>query len=377
MENGGCAMESLGLIHEKFWRGRRVFITGHTGFKGTWLCLWLKHLGAEVTGYGLLPPTEPSLYGLCGLEQIIQSITGDVRGGESISRAMEAAKPDIVIHMAAQSLVRQSYKDPVETYSTNVMGTVQVMEAIRKCASVKAVINVTTDKCYENQEWIWGYRENDPLGGYDPYSSSKACSEMVTAAYRSSYFSPEEYQVHGVAVATVRSGNVIGGGDWAKDRLIPDCLRSLMQEDSILIRNPNAIRPWQHVLEPLSGYLILAERLVEEGATYASAWNFGPEVSDAKPVKWIVEQLCSKWGADDQYVIEENNDSQPHETHYLRLDCAKSKDQLNWHPRWSLTQALDKIIEWTQNYQASPSDIEMMQDITMRQIREYEVGLRG
>ncbi|HEY0826630.1 MAG TPA: CDP-glucose 4,6-dehydratase [Bacilli bacterium] len=370
-------MEGLGLIHEKFWRGRKVFITGHTGFKGTWLCLWLKHLGAEVTGYGLLPPTEPSLYGLCGLEQIIQSTTGDVRGGESVSRAMTAANPDIVIHMAAQSLVRQSYKDPVETYSTNVMGTVQVLEAVRKCPSVKAVISVTTDKCYENQEWIWGYRENDPLGGYDPYSSSKACSEMVTAAYRSSYFLPEEYGVHGVAVATVRSGNVIGGGDWAKDRLIPDCLRSLMQEDSILIRNPDAVRPWQHVLEPLGGYLLLAERLVEEGAAYASAWNFGPEAADAKPVKWIVEHLCRKWGTGDQYVIEQSNDPQPHETHYLKLDCTKSKDQLSWRPRWGLTQALDKIIEWTQSYQASSSDMQEMREVTLRQIREYEVGLRG
>jgi CDP-glucose 4,6-dehydratase len=257
-------------------------------------------------------------------------------------------QPEIVVHMAAQPLVRDSYKIPVETYEINVMGTVNLFEAVRACKTVKAVINVTTDKCYENKEWVWGYRECEPLGGYDPYSNSKACSELVTASYRSSYFNPQEYASHGVAVASARAGNVIGGGDWATDRLIPDCVRAILKGEKVLIRNPQAIRPWQHVLEPLSGYLELAQKLFEKGPRYGGAWNFGPDDIDAKPVEWIVRSFCTQWGGQASYEIEKG--SHPHEAHYLKLDCSKAKTELGWRPRWNLDKALDSIVAWTRIY---------------------------
>ncbi|MGO4184765.1 CDP-glucose 4,6-dehydratase [Paenibacillus sp. MCAF9] len=349
-----------------FWNGKRVFITGHTGFKGSWLAMWLQHLGAEVTGYSLLAPTEPSLFNECKIEtKIHASIIGDIRDFQSLHKAMVSSSPEIVIHMAAQPLVRYSYEEPVETYSVNVMGTVNLLEAVRLTGNVKAVVNVTTDKCYENKEWQWGYREVDVLGGYDPYSNSKACSELVTASYRDSFFNKNRFADHGVAIASARAGNVIGGGDWAKDRLIPDCINSLLAEKDIVIRNPSAIRPWQHVLEPLSGYMKLAQRLYEEGTTYAESWNFGPNDSDAKPVSWIVERMCDKWGGDTSFILDTANNH--HEAHYLKLDCSKAHSQLEWKPRWSLDYTIDKIIEWTLAYR----DQKDMYDFSIKQIVEY------
>ncbi|MBP2665399.1 MAG: CDP-glucose 4,6-dehydratase [Firmicutes bacterium] len=348
-----------------FWQGKKVFITGHTGFKGSWLCLWLHSLGAEVTGYALPPPTQPSLYELGRIDGLVNSVIGDVRDAAALKQALIKAQPEIVIHMAAQALVRESYKNPADTYATNVMGTVHLLEAVRACSTVKAVVNVTTDKCYENKEWIWGYRENEPMGGYDPYSNSKACSELVTASYQSSFFNPDEYASHGVGIASARAGNVIGGGDWATDRLIPDCISALLGNEPIRIRNPNSIRPWQHVLEPLGGYLSLAQQLYEAGPAFAAGWNFGPNDQDAKPVEWIVQKLCDTWGKDSAYVIDEG--PHPHEANYLKLDCSKARHLLGWQPRWSLDTALVKIVEWVRAYQRQ----EDLREVCFRQIREY------
>lgn len=354
----------------EFWKGKKIFLTGHTGFKGSWLSLWLYSLGADVTGYALAPPTVPSLFELCGIDQLVKSVIADVRDSERLKSEMVNASPDIVIHMAAQPLVRDSYKIPVETYAINVMGTVHLLEAVRSCPSVKAVVNVTTDKCYENKEWVWGYRENEPMGGYDPYSNSKGCSELVTAAYRSSYFVNQQFnssttQRHGAAVATARAGNVIGGGDWAVDRLIPDCVKSLLSGEKILIRNPHAIRPWQHVLEPLSGYLLLAQRLYEDGPRYGEGWNFGPRDEDAKPVEWIVQRLCGRWGKSASYVLDQGD--HPHEAHYLKLDCSKATSELGWRPRWGLERALDSIIDWTLAY----GEKRDLREVCLKQIEEY------
>ena len=350
-----------------------MFITGHTGFKGSWLCLWLQQLGAEVTGYALQPPTNPSLFEVAQVGQGMHSIIGDIRDGEALASAMKAAAPDVVIHMAAQPLVRYSYIAPVETYSTNVMGTVHLLEAVRKTPSVRAVVNVTSDKCYENKEWIWGYRENEPMGGFDPYSSSKGCAELVTASYRQSFFQSSTINHNpstiphqpSTAVATARAGNVIGGGDWADDRLIPDILRAISEGHPVIIRNPHAIRPWQHVLEPLSGYLQLAQRLYEEGATFAEGWNFGPHDEDAKPVQWIVEQLTQQWGGDASWKLD--NADHPHEAHYLKLDCSKAKMRLDWQPRWDLAHTLEMIVEWQRAYLAN----EDMRNLTLEQIAAY------
>jgi CDP-glucose 4,6-dehydratase len=353
------------IVPSSFWKDKRVFITGHTGFKGSWLCLWLHELGAQVTGYALDPPTDPSLFDLCKIDSLVKSTIADVRDGEALMKAMQAARPEIVIHMAAQPLVRDSYKIPVETYAINVMGTVNLLEAIRQCTTVRAVINVTTDKCYENKEWVWGYRENETLGGFDPYSNSKACSELVTASYRSSYFNPGRYAEHRVALASARAGNVIGGGDWASDRLIPDCITAILKGEKVLIRNPHAIRPWQHVLEPLSGYLRLAQGLYEDGIHYSGAWNFGPDDSDAQTVESVVQTLCSKWGGDASYEIDKG--LHPHEAHYLKLDCSKAKAELRWHPRWGLDKAIESIVEWTSVYR----DHNDVSEVCLKQIREY------
>lgn len=353
------------MVDKKFWQGKKVFLTGHTGFKGSWLCMWLSILGAKVTGYALQPPTNPSLFELCHIEQLMISVYGDVRDGGLLKQTMCEAKPDIVIHMAAQPLVGESYKLPAETYAINVMGTVNLFEAVRHCDSVKAVINVTTDKCYENKEWVWGYRENEAMGGYDPYSSSKACSELVTASYRSSFFNPCEYEKHGVAVASARAGNVIGGGDWAKDRLIPDCIQALSHKKEIIIRNPEAIRPWQHVLEPLSGYLLLAQRLYEGGITFAEPWNFGPNDADARSVEWIVQQMCILWGNNASYLV--NDGVLVHEANYLKLDCSKAKMRLGWQPYWDLSISLRKIHEWYIAHQAGDS----LDKVCREQIEEY------
>lgn len=353
------------MINKEFWKDKRVFLTGHTGFKGSWTSMWLNQLGCEVTGFALYPPTDPSLFTLCNISEMVNSVIGDVRDRDILKNVIFEARPDIIIHMAAQPLVRDSYKYPVETYSTNVMGTVHLFEAVRGCESVRAVINVTTDKCYENREWVWGYREYEPMGGYDPYSSSKACSELVTSAYRNSFFNPDHYTEHGVAIASARAGNVIGGGDWAQDRLIPDCIRALLKNEKILIRSPNAIRPWQHVLEPLSGYLMLAEKLYTEGCKFAESWNFGPDDNDAKPVEWIVKKLCSKWGDDASYLIDKGEHH--HEAHYLKLDCSKAKTELGWQPQWDLEKAIDSVIEWTAAYKENKD----LQKICLQQIEEY------
>jgi CDP-glucose 4,6-dehydratase len=348
-----------------FWKGKRVLLTGHTGFKGSWLSLWLQSMGAQVVGYALAPPTNPSLFEVAEADKGMVSVIGDIRNPEHLRAMFAEHKPEIVIHMAAQPLVRYSYIEPVETYSTNVMGTVNLLETVRGTDSVKAVVNVTSDKCYENREWAWGYRENEAMGGYDPYSNSKGCAELVTAAYRNSYFNADKYNEHGVALASARAGNVIGGGDWAEDRLIPDIMRAIAQGSPVNIRSPHAIRPWQHVLEPLSGYLLLAQKLYEEGACYAEGWNFGPNDDDAKPVQWIVEKLTKAWGEGASWTLEEGD--HPHEAHYLKLDCSKAKARLNWMPKWHLDDTLGKIVEWQKQFQQGAD----MKTVTLEQIDHY------
>ena len=349
-----------------FWKGKRVFLTGHTGFKGAWLSIWLDSLGAKVTGYALKPPTRPSLFELCRLDKRMKSNIGDVRDGVRLKKAMLAARPEMVVHMAAQPLVRESYRTPAETYETNVMGVVNVLEAVRACPAVKAAVNVTTDKCYENKEHARAFREEEPMGGYDPYSSSKACSELVTATYRNSFFNPKDFKKHGVALASARAGNVIGGGDWAADRLIPDMIRAALKGEKVRIRNPRAIRPWQHVLEPLAGYLMLAEKLYTHGPKYAQAWNFGPDAGDAKDVEWIVKRMFGRWPEAAGYAIDKGR--HPHEAHYLKLNSSKARRELGWAPRWHIGTAIDKIIEWTRAYQAK----EDMREVCLKQIADYE-----
>lgn len=353
-------------MNASFWRGKKVFLTGHTGFKGSWLSLWLQQLGAELTGYALVPPTNPSLFEVAGVEQGMTSIIGDIRDGAMLADAMRHAAPEIVIHMAAQPLVRRSYIDPVETYSTNVMGTVHLLEAVRQAPSVRAVVNVTTDKCYENREWVWGYRENEPMGGFDPYSNSKGCAELVTAAYRNSFFNAAKYDEHHVALATARAGNVIGGGDWAEDRLIPDILAAFADARPVVIRNPHATRPWQHVLEPLRGYLALAEKLYTEGPAFAEAWNFGPHGDDARPVEWIVRQLAEKWADGAHWQIDGGD--HPHEATYLKLDISKAAQYLNWQPAMRLEQALGLIVDWARARQTG-ADLRLL---TQAQIQSYQ-----
>lgn len=354
------------MVNRDFWKGKRVFITGHTGFKGAWLSLWLYSLGAEVTGYALAPPTNPSLFSLTNLAGKIRSIEGDIRDFPSLFGSMDKCHPEIVIHLAAQALVRKSYKDPVETYSTNVMGTVYLFEAVRRIEGVRAVINVTSDKCYENREGLWGYRESDPLGGFDPYSSSKGCSELITAAYRSSFFNTAGFENRGPVVASARAGNVIGGGDWAEDRLIPDIMKSFMDGKTVLIRSPKAIRPWQHVLDPLSGYLLLAEKLYRKGSEFAQAWNFGPSEDRGKPVAWIVEKLVSLWGDNSHFEID--NSEHPHEVTCLKLDISKAKTVMDWNPNLDIHKALDWTVFWYKQYERNPASV---YDFTLQQIREY------
>lgn len=356
-------MESMEM--KKFYAGKKIFLTGHTGFKGSWLSMWLHEMGAQVTGFALDPPTNPSLYKLANVSQLLNSVVADIRDFDKLKAEMVKFTPDIVIHMAAQPLVRDSYKIPLETYAVNVMGTVHLLEGVRSCPSVRAVVNVTTDKVYENREWDWGYRENEPLGGFDPYSNSKGCSELVTSAYRLSYFNPQDYAQHGVAIASARAGNVIGGGDWADDRLVPDIIRAIMARTSVQIRNPFAIRPWQHVLEPLSGYLILARKLYEEGPTFSGGWNFGPSDDDAQPVEWVARKLCEKWGTGAAYLIDD--DAHPHEANHLKLDCSKARRRLGWQPRWDLSTALDKIVSWTKEYIAGGD----LRNTCLQQIQEY------
>lgn len=332
------------MIDKNFWQGKRVFVTGHTGFKGSWLSLWLTEMGAIVKGYALDAPTVPSLFEIVHLNDLMESHIGDIRDFEKLRNSIAEFKPEIVFHMAAQPLVRLSYEQPIETYSTNVMGTVHLLEAVKQVGNIKAVVNITSDKCYDNREWVWGYRENEPMGGYDPYSNSKGCAELVASAFRNSFFNPANYEQHGVGLASVRAGNVIGGGDWAKDRLIPDILRSFENNQQVIIRNPYSIRPWQHVLEPLSGYIVVAQRLYTEGAKFSEGWNFGPRDEDAKTVEFIVGKMVTLWGDDASWLLDGEN--HPHEAHYLKLDCSKANMQLGWHPRWGLTETLGRIVKW-------------------------------
>ena len=350
-------MENLEL-RSSFWSDKRVLITGHTGFKGGWLSICLLRLGAKVAGYALPPSTEPSLFDLARISDHMQSRIGDVRNLDQLTKVVSDFRPDVIIHMAAQALVRPSYTDPVETFSTNVMGTVNILEAARHTDSVRAVVNVTTDKCYENLEREGGYREDEPLGGHDPYSGSKGCSELVTSSYRRSF---------SLAVASARAGNVIGGGDWAEDRLLPDMMRSFMDGDTVTIRNPAATRPWQHVLEPLHGYLLLAEHLHENSADFAEAWNFGPDDNDAKPVEWLADRVCELWAGSAKWALD-THDDHPHEAGFLRLNCDKAKKRLGWQPKIDLSQALDWTVDWYKAFQRGDD----VRALTEDQVSAYE-----
>ena len=343
-----------------FWRGRRVLVTGHTGFKGSWLCLVLKRFGADVHGFSLTPPTVPNLFDLAKVSSDVATTIGDVRDAAAVADAVRRADAEVVIHMAAQALVREGYRDPIGTYSTNVMGTVHLLDAVRQAKGVRAVVVVTTDKCYENREWVWGYREDEPMGGYDPYSSSKGCAELVTAAYRKSYF-PDT----ATAVATARAGNVIGGGDWAADRLVPDMVRAFAAGQPVVIRNPDATRPWQLVLEPLVGYLTLAEKLFEGGQPFAEAYNFGPADVDAKPVRWIADRLARQWGDGAAWRL--SGEAGPHEAYYLKLDASKAAARLGWRPRSDLGTALDWIVEWYKTW-AGGGDVRAVSE---RQVERF------
>ena len=357
----------------EFYKGKRVLITGHTGFKGSWMCRVLLDLGADVTGYALDPPTEPSLFELCALDKQMRSVTGDIRDLEHLNKTMMALQPEVVIHMAAQPIVRTSYREPVYTYETNVMGTVNILEAVRRCPSVRSVINVTTDKVYENKEWPWGYRENDELNGFDPYSNSKSCSELVTSSYRNSFFGGNAEDDRRVAVSTCRAGNVIGGGDVAKDRIVPDCFRAVSEGKEIYVRNPSSVRPYQHVLEPVMAYLLVAMRQYENAGLIGS-YNIGPDDTDCRTTAEMVDIFCSKWNAaasEDRHLNKATwsgkPDNGPHEAGLLKLDCSKIKAALGWKPEWDLEKALEKTVEWHAAYLGK----EDVSDIMSRQISEY------
>jgi CDP-glucose 4,6-dehydratase len=350
-----------GSVEPSFWRDRRVLLTGHTGFKGAWLALWLQSLGATLTGFSDGVPTNPSLHELAQVGDSMESIVGDIRDPEAVEAAVVVARPDVVIHMAAQSLVRRSFVEPRETYATNVMGTVNLLDAVRRAPSVRVVVNVTSDKCYDNKEWEWGYREDEPMGGHDPYSNSKGCAELVTDAFRRSYFSDPD----GPRVASARAGNVIGGGDWAVDRLIPDIMRAALAGETLHIRNPDAVRPWQHVLNPLSGYLVLAQALWES-PEYACGWNFGPADEDAHPVSWIVSLMSMLWV--DELSVTHDDGPHPHEARYLKLDSSRARAHLGWHPAWGLAEGLDAVASWYRHLREGDG----MRRITVEQIRRFQ-----
>jgi len=353
-------------MNSQFWKGKTVLLTGHTGFKGSWLSLWLQKSGVKLIGFSKDIPTKPSLFELASVKDGMTSITGNVCNYNQIEKVIQDYKPEIVIHMAAQAILRQSYKDPIETYSTNVMGAVNVLEAIRKNGKVKVILNVTSDKCYEPENASNGFSENDRLGGFDPYSNSKACAELVTSSFRNSFFNPSEYTKHGVALASVRAGNVIGGGDWGTDRLIPDIIRGILNNETIEIRNPEAIRPWQHVLDPLNGYLILIERLWSSGSEFSEGWNFGPEKNDEKPVRWVIEKLTEQWKHDIQWKT--SNEKNPHEEQFLRLDCSKARSRLGWKPKLHLEQGLLWTISWYKQYEEKKD----LREFTEEQIAKFQ-----
>jgi len=353
------------VIDQNFWQGKRVFLTGHTGFKGSWLSLWLSSLGAEVKGYALNPPTSPSLFNEAKVDSLIDSQIGDIRDQDTLHESMTKFSPDILIHMAAQPLVRYSYDAPIETYEVNIIGTAKVLEVARSCANLKAIVNITTDKCYENDGRSEGYKEDDKMGGYDPYSSSKGCAEIVASAYRRSFL-----QEQGMGLASVRAGNVIGGGDWADDRLIPDILRSFEKNEPVVIRNPKATRPWQHVLEPLSGYLVLAQKMYRDQNKYAEGWNFGPNEQDVKSVDWILNKMIAKWP---NSSWELDSSSNPHEANFLQLDISKAESKLGWKPIWELSHTLEKIIDWHQAW----INKEDMQTVCLSEIKAYMADMNN
>lgn len=353
-------------LDRSFWKDRRVFLTGHTGFKGSWLSLWLSSLGAKVVGYALEPPTNPSLYDQADVASCLHSIVGDIRDLPQLTHAIAEFQPEVILHLAAQSVVRTGYENPVDTYASNVMGTVNLLEAVRNLRRNCVVVNVTSDKCYENREWVWGYRETDPMGGHDPYSNSKGCSELVTSAFRDSYFSPESFHEHGVALASARAGNAIGGGDWTSFQLIPDLMRAFMAGKPCLIRNPLSYRPWQFVLEPLRGYLLIAQHLATKDIEFAAGWNFGPYEGDAKPVGWIADTLCSHWGSGASWI--QDSGVSPKEARALKLDASKAAAGLNWHPVLRIDQTLAWIVEW---YRAFHSGADL-RNTTIEQIERYE-----
>ena len=336
------------VINSNFWKNKKVLLTGHTGFKGSWLSIWLKKLGVELIGFSKDIPTKPSLFELAKVSENMISTMGDIRNLSVIQKVIQEHQPDIIIHMAAQPLVRKSYENPLETFSTNIMGTANVLESIKMTEKTRVIINVTSDKCYKNNGANEKFSEDSPMGGYDPYSSSKACSELVTSSYRDSFFNPKEYQKHGVSLATCRAGNVIGGGDWSKDRLIPDIMRGVINNEIIKIRNPNAIRPWQHVLDPLNGYLTLAEKMWSAGNKFSEAWNFGPMEEDEQSVKWITKKLTKQWSSNIKWDVD--NDINPHEENSLRLNCMKANSRLNWRPKLKLEQGLEWVVEWYKQY---------------------------
>ena len=341
----------FGKIMEKLdgvFKNKIVLITGHTGFKGSWLSIWLRELGAIVIGYALEPYTKKDNFVLCGLKDKITNIIGDVRDYEKLKKVFTKYQPEFVFHLAAQPIVRESYLNPKDTLDINIGGTVNIFECCRLSNSVKVIINVTSDKCYENKEWIWGYRENDPMGGHDPYSASKGCSELITAAYRNSFFDPQKFNEHGKSLSSVRAGNVIGGGDWQKDRLIPDCIRALESNKPIKIRNPYATRPWQHVLEPLSGYLLLASKMYQEPISFSGAWNFGPNYESVISVGEVVSMIVEKWGNGNWLDTSDKNE--PHEAKLLSLDTSKVKNILDWQPKWDIQKCIEKTVDWYKKY---------------------------
>jgi len=354
-------------MDSSFWKNKKVLLTGHTGFKGSWLSLWLQKLGVDLVGFSKSVPTKPSLFELADIGKNMTSIMGDITSIENITNVIQQHNPEIIIHMAAQSLVHKSYDQPLETFSTNIMGTVNLLEAVRNTSKKCVIINVTSDKCYENQELERGYKENDPMGGYDPYSSSKGCAELITSSFRNSFFKDSNNKDYDISLASVRAGNVIGGGDWADNRIVPDIMRGILDKKIIKIRNPTSVRPWQYVLEPLRGYLELAEKLYNYKSEYAESWNFGPEIDDAKPVSWLVNEIVEMWGENIEVDFDNDDLDYKHETNFLRLDCSKTKSKLKWNPKIKLEEGLKLTVNWYKQYEQTKE----LREFTKNQIEEY------